>query len=144
LLRKSQIIIPMSIRLSWDSIVNDSRKVEKSVSITNPSLRRLFHRDGISDDGIWGCNFSIFKEFFYAINGCDEDFVDGSIEDNDLGIRVLNIGGKVKSVRALAIVFHLWHPASWNFENEEHVHNKGMMEKRIMSKEARCVNGILK
>jgi glycosyltransferase involved in cell wall biosynthesis len=144
LLKKNQIINSMSLRLLWDSIVNDSRKVEESITIENPSLRRLFHRDRISDDGIWGCNFSIFREFFYAINGCDEDFVDGSIEDNDLGIRVLNMGGKVKSVRALAIVFHLWHPASWNFENEKYLHNKGIMKRRIKLKESRCLNGILK
>jgi GT2 family glycosyltransferase len=82
------------------------------------------------------------KELFYRINGCDEDFLDGSIEDNDLGIRVLNSGGEVRSVRALAVVFHLWHPASWNFQGEKYLLNRRILERRIAGKESRCVNGI--
>jgi hypothetical protein len=50
----------------------------------------------------------------------------------------------VKSVRALAIVFHLWHPASWNFSDEKYLFNKRILEKRIALREARCSNGILK
>jgi glycosyltransferase involved in cell wall biosynthesis len=144
LLRKQQPINKLTIELMWDSLINDSRKIEESLQIQNPLLRNLLHRDRIYDDGIWGCNFSIHKELFYAINGCDEDFLDGSIEDNDLGIRVINYGGKVKSVRALAIVFHLWHPLSWNFSDEKYLYNKQILEKRVKLREAWCHNGILK
>jgi glycosyltransferase involved in cell wall biosynthesis len=144
LLRRQQPINKLTIELMWDSLINDSRKVEESLQIQNSFLRNLLHRDRIYDDGIWGCNFSIHKELFYAINGCDEDFLDGSIEDNDLGIRVINYGGKVKSVRALAIVFHLWHPVSWSFLNEKYLFNKRILEKRVLLREARCRNGIMK
>jgi glycosyltransferase involved in cell wall biosynthesis len=144
LLKRQQPINKLTIELIWDSIINDSRKIEESLQIHNPFLRKLLDRDRIYDDGIWGCNFSIHRELFYAINGCDEDFLDGSIEDNDLGIRVINYGGKVKSVRALAIVFHLWHPTSWSFSNEKYLFNKRILEKRIQLGEARCRNGIMK
>jgi len=143
-LHESSLINRISLRLIQDSITGGSRKVEEALRITNRMLRTLFHRDTISDDGIWGCNFSLNKELFYAINGCDEDFLDGSVEDNDLGIRVLNNGGKLISVRALAIVFHLWHDASWNAGNEIHEHNMKILEKRIANKQPRCINGVLK
>ncbi len=144
LVNKQKVINMITIGLLWDSIFKDSRKVEESIQIRNHFLRNLLHRDRISDDGIWGCNFSVHKELFYAINGCDEDYLDGSIEDNDLGIRVLNYGGKVKSVRALAIVFHLWHRSSWSFSNEKYLFNRSILEKRIALREPRCTNGIMK
>lgn len=142
LLEKQQILNSLTFRLLWSSVVGDSRKVEEALRIDSQFLRRLLHRDQISDDGIWGCNFSVPKDLFFAINGCDEDFLDGSIEDNDLGIRVLNSGGKLKSVRSLAVVFHLWHPSSWSFHNDKYLHNKKILQQRIDRKEARCVHGI--
>jgi glycosyltransferase involved in cell wall biosynthesis len=142
LLDNNKLLVSCTIDLLWDSINRDTRRAEESIMIANPLLRKWFKRDRITNDGIWGCNFSVPKELFYEINGCDEDFLDGSIEDNDLGIRVLNCGGKLKSVRSLAIVFHLWHKSSWSFTNEKYLHNKRIMEQRILIKEPRCVNGI--
>lgn len=142
LLRTNQLITSFGIRLLWDSIMGGTRKAEEALVFTSTLVRRLAHRDQISNDGIWGCNFSVHKELFFAINGCDEDFKDGSIEDNDLGIRVLNSGGKLKSVRNLANVFHLWHKSSWNFTSEKFLYNKAILEKRILLKESRCYNGI--
>jgi hypothetical protein len=144
LLRTNQLITTFGIRLLLDSIKGRTRKAEESLVITSTFIRRLAHRDYISNDGIWGCNFSVHKDLFFAINGCDEDFKDGSIEDNDLGIRVLNSGGKLKSVRNLANVFHLWHKSSWNFTSEKFLYNKAILDKRISLKESRCHNGISK
>jgi glycosyltransferase involved in cell wall biosynthesis len=129
--------------LLWDSIAGDTRRVEEAVRMAAPALRKLLHRDRISDNGIWGCNFSIPRALFFEINGCDEEFTDGSIEDNDLGIRVLNGGGRVRSVRALAIVFHLWHAATWGFGSEKYLQNRRILERRIALKEARCLRGIV-
>lgn len=143
LLEEGKLLNALTLGLLWDSIINDTRKAEEAVVVSSPLLRKWFCRDRISDDGIWGCNFSVSRELFFAINGCDEDFLDGSIEDNDLGIRVLNSGGSLKSVRSLAVVFHLWHKASWNFSNEKYLHNKRILERRIALRESRCVNGIV-
>jgi glycosyltransferase involved in cell wall biosynthesis len=121
-----------------------SRKVEEALLIRNGALRKLLHRDRITDDGVWGCNFSLYRDLFYDINGCDEDFLDGSIEDNDLGIRVLNQGKKLRSVRNLAIIFHLWHKSTWSFENTKYQHNLSIMNRRLAGKEPYCLNGIVK
>jgi hypothetical protein len=142
LLARGETATCLSFRLLLDSLSGSTRKGEEAILLRPPFLRRLLRRDRIADDGIWGCNFSIPRELFYRINGCDEDFLDGSIEDNDLGIRVLNSGGQVRSVRALAVVFHLWHPPSWNFGGEKYLHNRRILERRIANRETRCGNGI--
>lgn len=130
------------IRLILDGVRGRSRRIEEGVPLRSSWLRRLFHRDKITDDGVWGCNFSLHKDLFYEINGCDEDFLDGSIEDNDLGIRVLNRGGKVVSLRGLAIIFHLWHKSTWGFSNDKYLHNLAILKRRIANRETACRNGI--
>jgi glycosyltransferase involved in cell wall biosynthesis len=144
LLDRGTILNSFNLRLLWDAAMSRSRKVEEAIMIRNRYLRHMTHRDRITDDGVWGCNFSLYKDLFISINGCDEDFLDGSIEDNDLGIRVLNQGKQVRSVRGLAIIFHLWHNSSWSFENDKYQHNLAILKRRIANREAVCKNGIRK
>jgi glycosyltransferase involved in cell wall biosynthesis len=144
LLRDGKILNAFGMRLLLDSLRGGSRKVEEAFQIKNRMVRRMMHRDVITEDGVWGCNFSLYKELFIAINGCDEDFQDGSIEDNDIGIRVLNQGKQLRSVRGLAIIFHLWHKSSWSFENEKYQFNLAVLKRRIENKEPVCKNGIYK
>jgi glycosyltransferase involved in cell wall biosynthesis len=144
LLVKGKVLNRLCPTLVLDALKGKSRKVEESFQIKNRLIRKLMHRDKISDTGIWGCNFSLYKKLFIDINGCDEEFKDGSFEDNDLGIRVLNQGKQVKSVRGLAIVFHLWHPLSWNFGSEIYQYNAKIIRRRIENKETVCKNGIRK
>ena len=144
LLKEGRVINRFGLELLMDSLAGRSRKVEESIPIRSRWLRRISRRDRISNDGIWGCNFSIHRKLFFDINGCDEDFLDGSVEDNDLGIRVLNLGGEVRSVRAIAIIFHLHHLSTWSFANEKYLHNCEIMCRRIENRETRCVNGIVK
>jgi glycosyltransferase involved in cell wall biosynthesis len=146
ILERGRPVLSITGELIWDAVFGKdirSRKVEEALCIKNRVLRRLLHRNRITDDGVWGCNFSLYKDLFYTINGCDEDFIDGSIEDNDLGIRVLNRGGKLRSVRNYANIFHLWHSSSWSFQNEKYQHNLAIMKRRIANKEKQCKNGIL-
>ena len=144
LLTRGSVLNTFSPRLVWDSFKGGSRKVEEALMIRSPFLRKITHRDRVTDDGVWGCNFSLYKDLFIGINGCDEDFLDGSIEDNDLGIRVLNQGKRIQSVRGLAIIFHLWHPSSWSSENEKYQHNLAILKRRIANREPFCKNGINK
>jgi len=130
--------------LLWDAVRKRSRRVGESIYVKNKLIRRLFHRDRIHDRAIWGCNFSLSKQLFYDINGCDEDFLDGSAEDIDIGIRAVNSGNRLKSVRALAIIFHLWHRSSWSAENEKGRYNLAILQRRIDNREPYCLNGIRK
>lgn len=144
LLAEGTVLNSLGMRLLWDSVVGGSRKVDEAVRVTNPALRRLLHRDRITPDGVWGCNLSMHKSLFIGINGCDEDFLDGSAEDNDLGIRALNQGKKIRTLRGIAVIFHLWHQSSWQFGNEKHRQNLEIIKRRIESRETVCRNGYRK
>ena len=144
LLKEGRVLNSLTLELLWDSLRGRSRKVEEAIRIKSPWLRKALHRDRIYPDGVWGCNFSIYKDLFYAINGCDEEFQDGSIEDNDIGIRVLNQGKQIRTVRALAVIFHLWHKSTWSFQNPKYQHNLAILKRRIENKEPFCKNGIKK
>lgn len=62
------------------------------------------------DKGIVGSNFSIHKEDLIAINGYDERYLAPAVgEDTDLEMRLRNNGVKVKSIKHLAIQYHLYH-----------------------------------
>ncbi len=144
LLMSGTIMNSFNLRLLWDAVMKRSRKVEEAIMFRNGHMRHITHRDRIANDGVWGCNFSLYKDLFIVINGCDEDFLDGSIEDNDLGIRVLNQGKQIRSVRGLAIIFHLWHKSSWSFENDKYQHNLSILKRRIDNRETVCKHGIRK
>jgi len=84
-------------RLILDSLAGNS---DEAIQIKNPFLRRLMQRDQINNDSICGCNFSLYRQLFMDINSCGEDFLDGSLkDDNDLGIRVMKQGKSVRRKR---------------------------------------------
>lgn len=119
-----------------------SRRLGCGVQVRSTLLRKLMSLDMIADNGVMGCNMSLYKKLFLVINGCDEDFLDGSLEDTDLGIRAINLGKRIRSVKCAAIIFHLWHPSSWSIHSEEYRYNNEIVLRRIKNKETICRNGI--
>ena len=89
--------------------------------------------------GMLGSNFSAAKKDLVAINGFDELYDGpGCGEDSDVQYRLSLIGVTGKSLRNLAIQYHIWHPltnvsdACWDrFE---------MVKKTI---EPRCRTGLV-
>jgi hypothetical protein len=57
----------------------------------------------------YGCNISIDRALFYAINGYDEDFDGFGKEDSDLRNRLVASGARARSLWDRAFVFHLDH-----------------------------------
>lgn len=57
-----------------------------------------------------GCNFSVSRDVLISVNGFDESFTGWGFEDSDIGIRLINLGLRIKSLRFAAPVLHLWHP----------------------------------
>jgi GT2 family glycosyltransferase len=71
-----------------------------------PKLRHL--------DNLKGCNMSFAKEAICSINGFDEDYILPAIgEDFDITWRLAAAGYRYKSVRNLAVQYHLHHPENW-------------------------------
>ncbi len=61
--------------------------------------------------GLSGCNFSVYREDIEALNGFDERYLAPTVgEDTELEWRAGLAGITIKSVRNLAIQYHLYHP----------------------------------
>lgn len=129
-------------QLGWreftESLRGDLFRFEDGIRLPSPILRTLLLRNVT---GMLGCNFSVAKRHMEAINGFDELYDGpGCGEDSDIQHRLSLIGVKGKSLRNLAIQFHVYHPrtktsqASW--DRFHHVVKK--------STNPRCSAGLVK
>jgi glycosyltransferase involved in cell wall biosynthesis len=99
-------------RYGWgewmDGLRGRSLRVEDGIRIPNITLRTLLFRNV---RGMLGSNFSIATKDLVAINGFDELYDGpGCGEDSDAQYRLSLIGVTGKSLRNLAIQYHIWHP----------------------------------
>lgn len=66
---------------------------------------------GMKRGGILGCNFSLYKEDFYKVNGFDERYLaPGTGEDTDIDVRLANAGVTAVKVSRAALMYHRNHP----------------------------------
>jgi len=84
----------------------DSRKLARS-------LRLPFFASwviGLRPRKLMGCNFSLPRAAFEAVNGYDEEFNRFRREDRDLELRLQNFGMRMVPIINRACVWHLYHP----------------------------------
>ena len=112
-----------------------SLRVEDGLRIRSALLRTILLR---SARGMLGANFSAWKRDLVAINGFDELYDGpGCGEDSDVQYRLSLIGVRGRSLRNLAVQYHLWHPrtavsdACWD-----------RFQEVKKTQEARCVYGL--
>ncbi len=72
----------------------------------------LYIATGIHKPKIYGMNFSVEREPFFAVNGYDMNYENCSKEDSDLRNRLQLAGFSARSLWHRARVFHLHHPAN--------------------------------
>ncbi len=124
-------------RLNWgvcrDGLRGEALRIEDGIRMHSALLRKLLLRKA---RGMLGSNFSLAKADLVAINGFDELYDGpGCGEDSDIEYRLSLTGVKTKSVRNLAIQFHVHHPltkvsnACW--ERFERVKNTGQPRCRM-------------
>lgn len=88
-----------------------------------------------------GCNMSFSKKALYAINGFDEDYIRPAIgEDIDLVWRFEGQGYRLRSLRNLAVQYHLFHKENWVNQDE----NVSMMMVKKRQSLFKCLNGVEK
>lgn len=98
-----------------------------------PKMRKLNY--------LIGCNMSFSKNMIMTINGFDEDYILPAIgEDIDLSWRFEMAGFTHKSVRNLAVQYHLHHKENWISQLE----NAAIMQQKKENNEYICKNGIEK
>lgn len=73
-------------------------------------LFRLFSKNRDTLKGIKTCNFALYKEDAYKVNGFNEAFVGWGREDSEFAVRLMNAGIKRRDVKFHAIAYHLYHP----------------------------------
>jgi len=99
-------------RLGWSEIMDGFRgaslRVEDGVRIPYRLVRKILLRTA---RGMLGSNFSVAKNDLIAINGFDELYTGpGCGEDSDVQYRLSLIGVTGKSLRNLAVQYHVYHP----------------------------------
>ena len=99
-------------RLDWgvcmDGLRGDALRIEDGIRMRSALLRKVLLRNV---RGMLGSNFSVAKADLVAINGFDELYDGpGCGEDSDIQYRLSLTGVKAKSIRNLAIQFHVYHP----------------------------------
>jgi hypothetical protein len=83
-------------------------RVEDGLRMPSRFMRRVLLRNV---RGMLGSNFSAWKSDLEAINGFDELYDGpGCGEDSDIQFRLQLAGVTGKSLRNLAVQYHLWHP----------------------------------
>jgi GT2 family glycosyltransferase len=117
-----------------------SRYIEEGIFISPdnilgfiPRLRTLNH--------LTGSNMSFSKKTIDSINGFDEDYLLPAVgEDYDLTWRFNAAGFKHKSVRNLAVQYHLQHKENWVQQDE----NMEICRKKQLENKFVCENGLIK
>lgn len=91
-----------------DGLKGQSLRVEDGIRMPSKLLRKMLLRNV---RGMLGSNFSAWKKDLLAINGFDELYNGpGCGEDSDIQYRLSLIGVTGKSLRNLAVQYHIWHP----------------------------------
>jgi len=86
-----------------------------------------------------GCNFSCYRSALQAINGFDENYELPAVgEDTDLDWRFEGLGFEIKSVRHLAVQYHLHHKEGWQDVRE----NLAYMKEKMGRQEFVAKNGL--
>lgn len=126
-----------SLRLLLDGMLARSSYLEESVRITNPVIRKILHP---GETRLLGCNFSVARSDIEAINGFDEDYRSPGLgEDSDIAYRFRLNGAELVNLRYLAILFHLFHPAT-----AVGAENNVLFERMVRRNHPVCLNGIRK
>lgn len=115
----------------------DSEYFHRCLTVYNPTLRKILKMEKVDD--MKGCNFSVDRESLFKVNGFDEDYEGYAREDTDLEMRLQYLGLKIKSLKGLAVQYHVWHDRLPESEN-----NKIKLKTLNTTSEPTCKNGIVK
>ncbi len=122
-------------RILWSAQTGDLEFLNRFLRIPSNRLRALVKMDRIAD--LKGCNYSVSRKDLLAINGFDEEYEGYGREDTDVELRLNNLGLKIKSLKGLALEYHVWHP-----RREFTPVNDDRLEQLKTSGRIRCEKGV--
>lgn len=106
-IRKGRLERSLSIKGMLLKFILGGSHLENAIYIRSPFIRKRLNK---KEKGVLGSNFSVYKKDILAVNGFDERYKKPAVgEDTDLEFRMRNAGIKVKTLKHLAIQYHLYH-----------------------------------
>ncbi len=120
--------------LIQSALSGETEFLNRSIRVPFAPLRRVLKMDRVVD--LKGCNYSVSRKDLEAINGFDEAYEGYGREDTDAELRLQHLGLRIKSIKGLAIQFHVWHP-----RREFTPRNDDRLEELKRSKRVRCELG---
>lgn len=125
-----------SLRLLLDHLCGETENWNRTIRWgQSPFIRKYLNLDRVTD--LKGCNFSAYRDDLLEINGFDEAYEGYGREDTDLEIRMNHFGLKIRSLKGLALQFHVWHERrGFTPVNED------LLEAAKNNKTIRCKRGI--
>lgn len=123
--------------LIQSALRGETEFLNRTIRIPFQGLRRILGMNRIAD--LKGCNYSVPKSKLEAINGFDESYEGYGREDTDVEIRLQNLGLQIKSLKGVALQYHVWHP-----RREFTPANDQRLDELKLSRRIRCENGLNK
>lgn len=125
-------------RVGWRFLFSDSERVNRSVRVRGSWLRKMLGLEKIDD--LKGCNFSVPRAALFPLDGFDEAFEGYGREDTDIEYRLQHLGLRIKSLKGLAIQYHLWHPRRGFTQKNEELLLRTRLEARVRSRRGLSLN----
>jgi len=109
-----------------NAFMNDGKFFENAIYIRSKLFRKMINR---KEKGLLGSNFSLYKEDILNVNGFDEQYEAPSVgEDTDLCYRLKLAGINVKTVKHIAIQYHLFHQRLTRDNRNREIFNDTMLK----------------
>lgn len=122
--------------LLWSFLQGDTRHGNRALVVRPRFLRGLMHLDSVPDAK--GCNFSVPRKSLLEVNGFDESYEGPAYgEDTDIELRLIHHGLRIKSLRGLAVQYHLYHKQLPYADN-----NKWRLDELRQTRRVRAVQGM--
>ncbi len=123
---------------AWPGLFSPGAGNRKNV-VRSPLLSRLFAGEVKGLRGIRTCNFALWREDYFRVNGFNEDFVGWGREDSEFVTRLFNAGVRRRNVKFAALGCHLHHPPR---SREGLAANDGLLAASVDSGAIRCERGV--
>lgn len=113
-------------------LIGRGKNIEKGLRIKNKFLSKQLNR---KYKGIVGCNFSLYRSDFIAINGFNNNYEVASIgEDTDIQYRLEANGIKIKNIFYCANMLHIMHTELPRLQEALDIYNESVKNNQIVVK----------
>lgn len=136
-------------KLSHELLTSQSTNVSifnNDISNRTNGIRNLILRNILADryriNDLYfmrGCNMAFWRADLVMVNGYNEEFIGWGREDNEIAVRLMNLGFKKRVIKFGAVVFHLHHTV--NIRTGLNI-NDQLLKDAVSSRSVYCPKGL--